>query len=115
MSGCRSPASLSYVFGCADQKPAFRTRVTHLITSGVITPTYGTDDVCSIACAETVRSRHIRLPSRLVDGRRSQAPALTRWHAREQQAFHVAAAVARLLDRVIPVEALDGKIGLERQ
>ena len=40
---------------------------------------------------------------------------LPRWRAGEQQAFHVASAVAGLLERIMPAKALDREIGLERQ
>jgi hypothetical protein len=56
----------------------------------------------------------VPLSTRIIS-RMSLRPVLTRRHASEQQTLHVAPAVARLLERVIPAKALDGEVGLERQ
>jgi len=46
---------------------------------------------------------------------RTEVRTLTRWHAGEQQASHIAPPVADLLERIVPAKALDREIRLERQ
>src|ERR1700731_742742 len=50
-----------------------------------------------------------------IDLRNELLSVLSRRHAGKQQAFHIAPAVADLLERIMPAKALDREIGLERQ